>query len=84
MPETAAMSWPTVLVFKRALVTPEAVRVVALNEVVVAEVPVAVLKVNACRVVLPKASESPVVVAPPKIVKPLAVVLLPTVEEARE
>jgi hypothetical protein len=36
VPATAAISWPEALVFKRELVTPEVVRVVAAREVVVA------------------------------------------------
>ncbi len=40
--------------------------------------------VNACKVVEPRTRDWPVVVAPPKMVKPEAVVLLPMVEEARE
>ena len=40
--------------------------------------------VNDWRVVEPRKSACPVVVAPPKMVRPEAVVLLPMVEEARE
>ena len=50
----------------------------------VAEVIVPCEDVNAWRVVEPRTSDSPVVVAPPKIVRPEAVVLLPIVEEAKE
>ena len=52
--------------------------------VVVAAVPVAVLKVKFCSVVLPRARSCPVVVAPPKMVRPVAVVLAPIVVEALE
>ena len=45
MPATAAINWPTELVFKRELVTPEVVRVVAEREV-----PVALVKLKVERV----------------------------------
>ena len=50
----------------------------------VAEVVVPWKAVKVCNVVEPRWRNSPVVVAPPKIVKPEAVVLLPMVVEAVE
>ena len=47
-------------------------------------VEVALVAVNDWRVVLPRTRKLLVVVAPPKIVRPEPVVLLPMVEEARE
>ena len=75
----AARRVPTVFVFRREEVIPVTERLVEAKLVVVPAVPV-----NNCRVVEPRARSCPVVVAPPKMVRPEPVVLLPIVEEASE
>lgn len=59
-----------------------ALKSVAKKLVVVAEVPVALTKVKFCKVVEARWRDCPVVVAPPKMVKPLPVVPPPIVLEA--
>jgi len=66
------------------VVEPRTKRLVEERLVEVAEVVVPWKAEKVCKVVEPRWRNSPVVVAPPKIVKPLAVVLLPMVEEAKE
>ena len=64
--------------------SPDKHNAVVAKLVVVAEVVVEFLAVTFWRVVEPKARKSEVVVAPPRIVRPVPVVLPPIVDEARE